>query len=68
MADLDHTPLTFGKYAGQTPDEISEHDPSYIVWMYNTIRPHKCSEWLKEACEYDVRYDEGSNDDTDEIF
>ena len=68
MPDLDHTPLTFGKYKGQTPDEISEHDPSYIVWMYNTVRPHKCSKWLKEACEYDVRYDEGSDDDTDEIF
>ena len=68
MEDLDHTPLTFGKYKGQTPDEISEHDPQYIVWMYNTVRPHKCSKWLKEACEYDVRYDEGSDDDTDEIF
>ena len=68
MKDIDHTPLTFGKYAGLTPDEISEHDPSYIVWMYNTARPHKCSEWLKEVCEYDVRYDEGSDDDPDEIF
>ena len=64
MPDLDHTPLTFGKYAGQTPDEISKHDPAYIVWLYDNISPHKCSEWLKEACEYDVQYDEGS----DEIF
>ena len=39
MEDLDHTPLTFGKYKGQTPDEISEHDPSYIVWLYNNISP-----------------------------
>ena len=68
MEDLDHTPLTFGKYKNQTPDEISEHDPSYIVWLYNNISPPKCSEWLKEACEYDVQYDEGSIDDTDEIF
>ena len=68
MADLDHTPLTFGKYTGQTPAEISAHAPSYIVWLYNNTRPHKCSIWLKELCECDVQYDEGSNDDIDEIF
>lgn len=48
--DLDHTPVTFGKYKGQTPDEISEHDPSYIVWMYRTVKPTPCSEWLMEVC------------------
>ena len=63
--DLDHTPLTFGKYKGQTPDEISEHDPSYVVWLYNNIKPHKCSEWLKKVCEQEQYYDE--DDDTDEI-
>ena len=41
--DLDHTPLTFGRYRGQTPDEVSEHDPSYVVWMYNNIKPEHIS-------------------------
>ena len=66
MADLDYTPLTFGKYTGQTPDEISEHDPSYIVWLYNNISPRKCSIWLKELCECDVQYGEMYGD-IDEI-
>ena len=56
MADLDHTPLTFGKYAGQTPDEISEHDPSYIVWMYETLEPKRCSDFLYQYCLEDVYF------------
>ena len=60
--DLDHTPLTFGRYRGQTPDEVSEHDPSYVVWMYNNIKPEPCSEWLKETCENEV----SNMDDDDE--
>lgn len=56
--DLDHTPLTFGKYKGQTPDEVSESDPAYIVWMYNNIKPKKCSAWLAEACKVEQYYEE----------
>ena len=62
---LDKTPLTFGKHRGKTPDEISEIDPSYIVWLYNNIKPHKCSEWLKEVCQQEQYEDE--DDDTNEI-
>lgn len=47
---LDKTPLTFGKYKGIAPDEISEFDPVYIVWMYETIKPKKCSAWLYSVC------------------
>lgn len=47
---MDKTPLTFGKYRGQTPDEISEYDPGYIVWMHKTVKPQKCSDWLAGVC------------------
>jgi hypothetical protein len=52
---LDHTPLKFGKHAGKTPDQISEIDPSYIVWMWNewkaSGKPPPCSKLLYVACE-----------------
>jgi uncharacterized protein (DUF3820 family) len=64
---LDHTPLNFGKYKGKTPDEISEHDPSYIVWMYNNIKPKPCSEWLMEVCKADIAYLEDDDDDYDDL-
>lgn len=51
--DLDHTPLTFGKHKGKTPDQISEEKDgeNYIVWMFETVenRP-TCSRLLYEAC------------------
>ena len=25
--------MTFGKYKGQTLDEISDNDPGYVVWL-----------------------------------
>ena len=55
---LDKTPLTFGKYKGMTPDEVSEQDPSYVVWMYETIKPKKCSSFLYESCMRDLKPDE----------
>ena len=58
MMDLDLTPLKFGKYKGQTPEEIAEHDPSYIQWMYDTIKPPPCSKELALACEQDERDEE----------
>lgn len=61
---LDKTPLPFGKYRGMTPDEISEEDPSYIVWMYETIKPKRCSRFLYSVCK-----DENMGDDTEtEIY
>ena len=54
---LDKTLLTFGKYRGMTPDEVSEHDPSYVVWMYETIKPKKCSSFLYECCMHDLKPD-----------
>lgn len=55
---LDKTLLTFGKYRGMTPDEVSEHDPSYVVWMYETVKPKKCSYFLYESCLRDLKPDE----------
>ena len=61
---LDKTPLNFGKHMGKTPDEISEIDPSYIVWMYERIQNRPtCSHFLYECC----RYDSGK-DETDEVY
>lgn len=52
--DLDHSPLTFGKYRGQTPDEISElgkDGMNYIRWMFETVENKPtCSRLLYEAC------------------
>lgn len=36
-----------------TPEEIAEHDPSYVVWMYDTVSPKRCSKTLALACEGD---------------
>ena len=55
---LDKTLLTFGKYRGMTPDEVSEYDPSYVVWMYETIKPKRCSYFLYECCLRDLKPDE----------
>ena len=64
--ELDKTPLTFGKYAGLTPDQISEIDPGYVVWLYRTIQPQRVSTWLYEVCLNDASDD--SEDDTDEVW
>lgn len=47
----DDTPLTFGKYKGQTPTQVSGDDPNYIVWMYDTLDTKFCSKRLRELCQ-----------------
>ena len=54
----DHTPLAFGKYKGKTPEEVAELDPSYVVWMYENVKPAPCSKALAVDCEQDQRDDE----------
>ena len=56
--DKDHTPLSFGKYKGKTPEEIAEIDGSYVVWMFENVTPIPCSKELAEACEADEREDD----------
>jgi hypothetical protein len=52
--ELDHTPLTFGKFSGFTPDEVSKRGiagESYIRWMYETVtNKNTCSFALYKAC------------------
>lgn len=50
--DIDELPLAFGKYAGKTPSELVAEDPSYVVWMYDNVRPRPCSSKL-----YDIAVD-----------
>lgn len=63
---IDHTPLLFGKYKGMTPEEISEVDPSYIIWLY-LLFSHRvvCSKELYKFC---VRVmDKEDEEDYDEL-
>jgi len=49
-ADLDETPLSFGKYKGKTPDEISYTDPEYIVWCWESLDIKICSKAMYVFC------------------
>lgn len=51
IPDLDDQPLTFGKYKGQTPNEVGDHDPAYMMWAFENITPVPCSKDLYTACE-----------------
>lgn len=55
--EMDHTPLGFGKYAGKTPDQVSQLDPGYVIWLYEQCKPQTVSRLLYEAC----REDENDN-------
>ena len=56
--DKDTSPLSFGKYKGKTPEEVAGFDGSYVVWMFENVKPPPCSKELAEACEADEREDE----------
>lgn len=49
---LDHTPLKFGKFKGQTPDKIAQTtDGSYLVWAYENVQGFDvCSHALYKDC------------------
>ena len=51
---IDFKRLTFGKYKGQSPIEISEIDPQYIVWLYDNMKEKHCSLQLRDACDLDI--------------
>lgn len=51
--EMDHTPLKFGQYKGQTPSQIAEHDPSYIVWLAENHKNQVASDVLVRACKED---------------
>ena len=52
VPDIDDIPLTFGKHKGYTPNWIGEHDPDYIVWLYENTEGN-CSKELYHACSED---------------
>ena len=54
--DLDHSPLTFGKYVGKTPNEVSESDPNWLCWAYENVKTKPtCSALLYRACQEEPR-------------
>lgn len=66
---LDHSPITKGKYKGKTPNQISELDPSYLVWAYKNWSPKPCSKLLADSCRedgYDPDEGDAWEDRTDE--
>lgn len=48
---IDNSPLTFGKYKGQTPNQVYRHDPGWLVWAAENVKNREvCSEYIaKEA-------------------
>lgn len=56
--DIDNIALSFGKYKGQTPNEIGNTDPGYIVWLYENLENKVCSNELYKACEMDRENDD----------
>lgn len=57
LPDIDDRPLTFGKYKGQTPNEIADADPNYITWIYENVVPRPVSTELYEWCEEETLND-----------
>lgn len=51
--------ITFGKYKGKSFDEISNIDPSYILWLAKNVDSVKLPKKWLEAVEWDVREEEG---------
>jgi hypothetical protein len=53
---IDHTPLTFGKHRGKTPEHVAEEDPSWLKWAFETIKDKGiCSQALYRDCVKDVQ-------------
>lgn len=60
----DNLPLEFGKYKGFTPNEIAEHDPHYMIWVYENITNQVVSRNLVDRCRSAITsYEEERLDD-----
>lgn len=46
--------ITFGKYKGETYDEIAEYDPSYIIWIKENVKGVKLPSDYTDAIEWDI--------------
>lgn len=51
--ELDHTPLKFGQYKGQTPSQIAEHDAPYLLYLASSLRFKVASDLLIRVCQDD---------------
>ena len=60
--------INFGKYKGKTFDEISDIEPSYILWLAENVDSIKLPKWWLEAVEWDVREEEHNFMDAYESF
>ena len=60
---IDDTPMTFGKYVGMTPLEIVEVDPSYICWLYDTVKPRYVTKPLYDTAQW-AMYDDSEDQST----
>ena len=47
--------ITFGKYNGQTFEEISNIDPDYILWLNKNVKDVKLPKKWIECVEMDIR-------------
>jgi len=65
--DIDKRPIQFGKYRGKTPEEISDLDPDYLLWMYQNVKPTPCTKSLADACQQD-EYDDDYARGVDQYF
>lgn len=63
LAGIDDQPLTFGKHKGSTPRQISESDPGYVVWLYETMK--RCSRDLYLDAELLVQEERAEQDYAD---
>jgi hypothetical protein len=55
-ANIDDVPIGFGKYTFNTPNQIADKDPRYLVWAYeNTVIGKKSiSRELYNSCVLDL--------------
>lgn len=48
--------FTFGKYRGETHNEIAATDPGYVVWAFENVKDHAgIKPALYRACQIDER-------------
>lgn len=57
MAPFPNNPVfTFGRYKGETHNDIAKKDPGYMVWAYENVAFHaSISEDLYLACDMEVQ-------------
>ncbi len=51
-------PLNFGKYKGDTVQEIINNDPDYLAWAIDEIEGFELDEEAELKMEYSLNYDD----------